>query len=73
MRLPVCLLPLAPLSAAASTGQRKAAETGPEPGRETERGERRQQQAERGGDSTDWEEEQVRDQRLALEEQKRAE
>lgn len=71
MRLPVCRLSLVPPSAAASTGQMKGGETGPAPGRESERGEQGQRQAERGGDSTGWEEEQVGQERLAQKEKKK--
>lgn len=70
MQLPVCHLFLAPPFAPASTGQRKPWETGLGPGRESERGEQ-EQQAERGRDTIDWEEEQVGE-RLVLREKKMA-
>lgn len=69
MQLPVCRQCLAPPPAPASKGQRSYWQTGQEPGRVSERGEQ-EQQAERGRDTRDREEEQVRE-RLVLREKKK--
>lgn len=69
MQLPVCCQCPAPPPAPASNGQRSHWQTGREPGRVSERGEQ-EQQAERGRNTRDREEERVRE-RLVLREKKK--
>ena len=70
MQLPVCCQCLNPLPAAASKSHRSYWQTVREPGRESEIGEQ-EQQAERGRDTRDRDEEQVRQRLVVREEKKR--